>query len=136
MKKLYFLLLLSFAVQGVLAQETFKEDVKKYIALSGQFTVFDSITEQLEQSVEEGKREDFKKELAASFSVLVDRMAALYMEEFTHEDIKQLIAFYSSPIGLKLADKNVVLMEKGGAIGEEWVISLQGLMAQYVDYEF
>lgn len=132
MKKIILAFAMVLVCQFTFAQDAFKVDTKKYMELSGQLKTFEMLTKELSTNVEEEKRADFEKELKASMLVLVDKMADMYMTEFTHEDVKKLIAFYESPIGMKLSSKSEVLFDKGQKVGEEWAVGLQGLMMKYM----
>ncbi|MCC9042814.1 DUF2059 domain-containing protein [Myroides sp. M-43] len=132
MKKIIFAFAMMLVCQFSFAQDAFKNDTKRYMDLSGQMKTFEMLTKEIVANVEETKRPDFEKELKASMVVLVDKMAEMYMTEFTHDDVKKLIAFYESPIGKKLSDKSEILFEKGQKVGEEWSVGLQGLMMKYM----
>lgn len=132
MKKILLSFVLVFVAQFAFAQGGFKEDTKKYMELSGQLKTFELLTKDLSNDVAEEKRADFNKELKGSLNLLLDKMADMYMTEFTHDDIKKLIEFYESPIGKKLSDKNEVLFEKGQEVGTEWAMGLQGIFMKYM----
>lgn len=132
MKKVVLAFAMILVCQFSFAQEAFKNDTKKYMDLSGQMKTFELLTKEITLNVEESKRPEFEKELKASMLVLVDKMADMYMTEFTHDDVKKLIQFYESPIGKKLSDKSEVLFDKGQKVGEEWSVGLQGLMMKYM----
>ncbi|MEC4114380.1 DUF2059 domain-containing protein [Myroides pelagicus] len=131
MKKILLAFVLCFMTQMSFAQD-FKSDTKKYMDMSGQFKIFEKLTSQLEENVPQEKKAEFNKELQSSLNLLMDKMAEMYMTEFTHQDIKELIKFYESPLGKKLSSKSGVLMEKGEKVGQEWAMGLQGLMMKYM----
>ncbi|MFD0699279.1 DUF2059 domain-containing protein [Myroides pelagicus] len=131
MKKILLAFVLCFMAQMSFAQD-FKSDTKKYMDMSGQFKIFEKLTSQLEENVPQEKKAEFNKELQSSLNLLMDKMAEMYMTEFTHQDIKELIKFYESPLGKKLSSKSGVLMEKGEKVGQEWAMGLQGLMMKYM----
>jgi hypothetical protein len=56
-----------------------------------------------------------------SWDVLKDEMAKIYAEEFTIKELKELTAFYKSPLGQKMAQKMPVLMAKGAELGQRRV---------------
>lgn len=66
----------------------------------------------------------FTKEI--NFDVIAPKMAELYMQEFSEDELKQIVVFYDTPLGQKLLAKLPVLMQKGAAIGQE---QLQGKQA-------
>ena len=61
---------------------------------------------------------------------LVEKMIPMYKKHFTHTETKELVAFYTSPIGKKLADKTPVMTQESSVIGQEWGQELGAKMAQ------
>lgn len=53
-----------------------------------------------------------------SWELLKDQLAVLYAKEFTEKELKELIAFYNTPLGKKLNNKLPVLMQKGAELGQ------------------
>ena len=132
MKKLLLTLVLVLAGATAFAQDAFKQDALKYIQLTEQRQIFELLTKDIVSQLPAEKQADFKKELDASMDGLMDKMAEMYMQEFTHDEIKQFIKFYESPAGKKLAGKTTVLYEKGQQIGQEWGMGLQSIMMKYM----
>ncbi|MFD2600553.1 DUF2059 domain-containing protein [Flavobacterium suzhouense] len=132
MKKLFLTLIVLFAAQVTFAQDAFKQDIVKYLNLSGQRKTFELLVKDLSSQIPVEKQADFKKDLNASLDDLMNKMADIYMTEFTHEDIKAVIKFYESPVGKKLTDKSAVLYETGNAVGQEWGMGLQTMLMKYM----
>lgn len=76
-----------------------------------------------------------KKPLEESFSVvlkvfanrkveLISRIAKIYAETFTQQELEAAMRFFRSPVGLKWAHKAPELMKKGMVVGREWGLSL------------
>jgi hypothetical protein len=51
-----------------------------------------------------------------------DATVEIYMQEYSKEDIKAMLDFYSSPVGKKMADKAEIIATKS----QESMASLQG----------
>ena len=51
---------------------------------------------------------------------LMDRISVVYEKHLTHEDIKQLIAFYESPIGRKIIKVQPLITLENMTIGRDW----------------
>ncbi len=49
---------------------------------------------------------------------MLDRMVPLYAGTFTHQEIRELLAFYNTPTGRKAAASMPGLMRQGQQIGE------------------
>lgn len=114
------------------SQEAFKNDVLKYLDISGQANTFKMITKDLSANIPQAKKEDFQRDLDKSILELMGKMADMYMTEFTHDEIKALLKFYESPIGKKLTEKTEVLYNKGQTVGQEWGMGLQSMMMKYM----
>ncbi len=57
---------------------------------------------------------------------LTKQMVPLYKKHFTHADVKDLIAFYESPIGKKLSTKTPLITKDAMQISQPWAMSLMG----------
>lgn len=115
------------------SQDAFKNDVVKFLEISGASNGFKMITKDLTANIPEAKKAEFQKELDASIKDLMGKMAEMYMTEFTHEDVKDILKFYESPIGKKLSNKTPVLYTKGQTVGQEWGMGLQTMMMKYME---
>jgi len=51
---------------------------------------------------------------------LLNLVIPVYDKHLTHDEIKELIKFYESPIGKKLISVNPQIMKESMAAGEEW----------------
>jgi len=51
---------------------------------------------------------------------LVDSIAVLYATSFTIQELRQLVAFYESPVGRRLAEVQPALVTQSSAIGQRW----------------
>ncbi|GGH11550.1 DUF2059 domain-containing protein [Mucilaginibacter phyllosphaerae] len=71
-----------------------------------------------------------------SWDLIKDQMAALYAQEFTEKELKDLAVFYQSPLGIKLNQKQPILFQKGAAIGQQNVQSHQLELQQMMQEAF
>ncbi|CAH8282800.1 hypothetical protein EV196_101652 [Mariniflexile fucanivorans] len=130
MKKLLFacLFLVAIATQ---AQESsdFKTETIEFIKLTGAGAAFDGAIAQIGYSVPEANKEAYTKEAMATLDALYDKIADLYMEEFTQSEIKELVAFYHTDLGKKLATKQLSLTQKAMMFGQSWGMEV-GQIAQ------
>ena len=53
------------------------------------------------------------------YDSLRDDLAALYMETFTEKELRQIVAFYRTPVGRKTVASMPVLMARGAELGQE-----------------
>jgi hypothetical protein len=49
----------------------------------------------------------------------------LYIQEFSEKELTELIAFYQSPIGKKMVEKQPLLMQKASQVGQTYATSKQ-----------
>lgn len=117
---------------GFSQDETFKKDVLKVIEMSGAANQMKSAKTQILQMVPKEKQAAFILDFDATMPALYDKIAAIYMETYTKEDIKAMMAFYDSPVGRKINEKAGNILEKTQAAGKEWSEELQGLMTKYM----
>ena len=61
---------------------------------------------------------DFRNEVNAK--ELTDLVVPIYAKHFSHDEIKQLIAFYNTPIGKKLVALQPQIMQESMAAGQKW----------------
>ena len=133
MKKLFFAFVFILAAQLTFAQDdAYKADVKKMMELTGSTAQMEMAKKQVMAMIPADKQEAFSKEFEASLKPVLEEQQKFYMTEFTHAEIKELIKFYSSPLGKKLAEKNTKLAEQNIQTMQEWSMELQGIMMKYM----
>ncbi|QYJ68541.1 DUF2059 domain-containing protein [Flavobacterium litorale] len=133
MKKLVFAFVFMLAAQFTFAQDAaFKADVKKMMELTGATAQMDMAKKQVMAMVPADKQADFTKEFEKSLEPVLESQTNFYMKEFTHQEIKDLIKFYQSPLGRKLAEKSTKLAEENIQTMQEWSMELQGIMMKYM----
>lgn len=132
MKKLFLAVAIMLIAQLGMAQDAFKEDVLKVLKASGSAAQMELAKDQVMQSIPETKRVEFSKDFDASLPSLYDKMAKVYMETYTHAEIKEMLKFYNSPVGKKITEKSGELTKKNMAAGQEWGVELQGIMMKYM----
>jgi len=132
MKKALLVLLL-FVTATIQAQDTseFKKETIEFIKLTGSGAAFDNAIAQIGAMVSEANKEAYQKEANTTLDGLYDKLADLYMTEFTQSEIKELIAFYHTDLGKKLAVKQLSLTQKGMMLGQTWGMELQGIAQKY-----
>ena len=78
--------------------------------------------------IPEANQAAFLVEFDGLISKISDSTAKIYMEEYTKEDIKAMLAFYESPVGKKMSEKSEVIATKS----QEAMMALQGDMQALV----
>ncbi|MCP9199848.1 DUF2059 domain-containing protein [Gramella sp. GC03-9] len=134
MKRTLFFLFIAVISFGAQAQETSTKEAKaiKLIEMtSGQ--QFDIMTEPLVNMVPEANQEAFKKELKASTGELYKKLATVYTDNFSEEELDQILAFYDTPVGEKMVETTPELTKKAMEIGQAWGQELQPLIMKYTN---
>ncbi len=121
------------AIPFVKAQKSsdFKSDTVNFLKLTGAGAAFEQVVTQMGGMVAEANKEVYKKEATESIDGIYSKMAEMYMEEFTHGEIKELVKFYNSDLGKKMASKQMMLMQKGMQLGQNWGMELQQIAQKY-----
>lgn len=73
------------------------------------------------------------------WEIIKPKFADLYIKEFSEEEMKELVAFYKTPVGQKAITKMPTLMQQGSEIGQELATAnqaalgteIQAIMAKY-----
>ena len=55
---------------------------------------------------------------------LVHMISSVYAKYLNHDELKQLIIFYSSPLGKKVAKSTPIITQESMQIGQEWGIKI------------
>lgn len=76
-------------------------------------------------NVEEEIWDEFEDEfMQTSMNDLVQMLAPVYSKHLTKEELLQIIQFYNSPVGKKLAKSTPLITQKSMQIGQEWGIKI------------
>lgn len=110
--------------------EAFKADAQKLVKIVSE-SAFTPVLDQFSSMVSEDQKEALIADIKATLPELYAAIAVIYMEEFSHDEIKEILAFYETPIGLKLAAKTGALSQKGMVAGQSWGMKLQGILQKY-----
>lgn len=132
MKKILLVSLFMVAM-ATQAQENseFKTETIEFIKLTGAGKAFEAAIDQIGYNVAEAKKDDYIKEASATLGGLYDKMADLYMNEFTQSEVKELVAFYHTNLGKKLAEKQLGLTQKAMGYGQSWGMEVAIIAQKY-----
>ncbi|NUY82616.1 DUF2059 domain-containing protein [Flavobacterium sp. MAH-1] len=136
MKKVLFTIAFIASVQFASAQTNdaaFRKDVLKVIQVSGATSQFDAAKKQVMAMVPAEKQAAFAIEFDATLPALYDKIVDIYIQTYTKEDLKAMLAFYDSPVGKKMAANAAPIMEKSMAAGKEWGQGLQTILMKYMN---
>ncbi|RKS01604.1 MULTISPECIES: DUF2059 domain-containing protein [unclassified Flavobacterium] len=133
MKKLLFAVVFVLVSQlGFSQDKPTKEDVAAVIEKSGASGQMNAAKKQVLAMIPQDKQAAFVVEFDVLLKKVNDSTVEIYMQEYSKEDIKAMLAFYNSPVGKKMADKAEVIAKKS----QESMAGLQGeiqaLMMKYM----
>ncbi|GAA4233893.1 hypothetical protein GCM10022291_12040 [Postechiella marina] len=122
----------TFSIHTQAQEETeFKQETIDFIKLTGAGAAFENAIDQIGMMVSAEKKEAYTKEASGTLKGLYAKMAGLYMEEFTRTEIKELVKFYHTDLGKKLAEKQLGLTQKAMAFGQSWGMEVQAIAQKY-----
>jgi hypothetical protein len=120
-------LFLFIAFSGFAQEGTLKEDAKKLVQLTFDMSQKKQVKYAYSSSLPDEKKETFKQEYDAAINAYVEECSNFYIANYTHEEIKEMIKFYETPVGQKIAKDSRKLLEGSFPQGKEWDMQLYGL---------
>ena len=132
MKKIVLVVLLLTGGFSVSAQTTNEDEYTKtlytYFQKSGSEASFSQVVSQLVGMMKDKYPEidksfwkEFEKEMKNSSMIdIAVKLTPIYKKYLTLDDLKQIIAFYESPVGKKLSDNTPAISSESISIGQEW----------------
>lgn len=132
MKRLIMLIALFVGFVGFSQEDSaYKADALELVKLksAGQFEM---MLEPVKDRIPAAKQEAFMKEVRAMFPDLYSQIAEIYMETYTHDEIKEILEFYASPIGKKIIATTPEITQKSMTIGQTWGAKLRPIMMEYM----
>ena len=124
------MLMVLFATQ---AQDNtdFKSETVEFLKITGAGAAFENAIAQIGAGVSEENKDAYTQEANGTLVGLYDKMADLYMAEFTQDEIRELVAFYNTDLGKKLAEKQVGLAQKSMSFGQSWGMEVSAIAQKY-----
>lgn len=121
-------LLTIFVITSASSQDSYTILVKKYFEASGSAEAFKgAITSMMtniktmnNQVPDEFWKEMEKEMLNTSIDDLVKMMVPVYKAHLTEADLKDIVKFYETPSGKKLAQKTPVITQESMQAGQVW----------------
>ena len=100
-------------------------DIRKLMELSGSANMGKQVMTQMiatfRQTMPNVPQEfwnGFEKEIRTN--EMIDLVVPIYDRHFTHQDIRELIAFYQSRVGRKLVSQQPDIVRESMGVGQEW----------------
>jgi len=119
-----------FSIQAQ-EDEAFMKDAVKLAEMGSKAA--EASLSQVYNMIPEDKVEDFKKELDPVMQEFYKKLGEKSMEFYTHEDVKEIIAFYESEIGQKhLEVQEEMTKLTMGTMAQELQMKLMPIMQKYM----
>ena len=83
-------------------------------------TIIGRANPEIPQSVLEEFRRDGSEEFTKALPEFVEAMTGIFDASYSTEEIKQLLAFYESPLGRKMIAQTPQIMQQSMALGQHW----------------
>jgi len=138
MKKLLFITVLTaFFAVNTFAQDK-SSDVRKLIGLMQSDEMISGMLNSMTAAFSHGRsaelREFIVTETKAMLKRMEDEMVSIYSRHFTHEEVKDLIKFYESPLGRKFIEVTPALQnELMNAMMTKYMPEFQEKLMQKMD---
>lgn len=97
---------------GFAQEKATREDVYKVIEKSGASGQMNAAKKQILAMIPQDKQAAFLVEFDVVMKKANDKTVDVYLQEYTKEDIKAMLAFYESPVGKKMSEKAEVIATK------------------------
>lgn len=122
------LFLISYATVSAQKENEYRQTLFKMFEVSGTGQNFETAITQMFDlfksqytDVEAITWDELEAEfLNTSLDELTEMLEPVYAKYMTLEDLRQVIEFYESPVGKKLALNNPLIMQESMQIGQEW----------------
>jgi hypothetical protein len=103
----------------------YAQDIRKLLVLAGSDKLSLTILDTLEQSflqIAPDIPDAFWQEMREDINAgeIIELVIPVYAKYLTHEEIQQLIVFYESPVGRKLAVVQPRIFQESYLLGQEW----------------
>jgi hypothetical protein len=115
-----------------MTDEEYKKGILKVIEKGSVGSQLKMVKEQVIKQIPSDKQAAFLVEFDASLEDLQSKLIPVYMETYTKEDVKAMIAFYESPVGKKMAEQESSLNEKSQEVAKTWGEGFQAMMMKYM----
>lgn len=119
-----------FAQNGEMS--AYQKDALKLVKINGE-GAFEGAFKQVTQMLPEDKRENFLKEVKVLMEEVYLETSKLQMEHFSHEEIKEILAFYETPVGKKMQEKTPIITEQSMEYSQKMQYKLMPIMQKYME---
>ncbi|WP_300673236.1 DUF2059 domain-containing protein [Soonwooa sp.] len=136
MKKIF--LVSAFLVSAISFAQTKEQKVEKLLDLMGTTSnmklMFEQMMNQYQKSYSSVPSAYWEKvRLKVNYKELQSKVAIIYANHFTEEDIDGLIKFYETPLGKKTIKELPLIMQESMTAGQEWGMEIARKVLEDLD---
>ncbi|MEI9919409.1 MAG: DUF2059 domain-containing protein [Bacteroidota bacterium] len=110
------------------AQDSYSKKIKEYLEATGSVQGFKVAVKSMMGTFRQSKSnvpaevwDEMEKEfMGTTIDDLVALLAPIYKQHLTESDLDEIIKFYKSPVGLKMAEKTPIIAQQSMQAGQEW----------------
>ncbi len=137
-------IIMALCAFSVSAQEDeYSNDILKMLSINGSSGTYDVVYKQIisgmkmqkpgvpQTTWDKIKTEVFDKQIEE----LNIKMVPVYKKHLTHAEVKEIIAFYESTVGAKLAEQTPKITQEATQMSQQWAMGLMGKMNEYLTNE-
>lgn len=133
MKKLFILLLFALAPIAVSAQDAaFKEDVQKLMKAIGVPERIAATREYEAMWVTPDEEKAHMEKVDATIPGFLENTENYFLKNYTHAEIKELLAFYNSPLGKKVTANMAVQIASYSEAKDVWENTFVEVYFKYI----
>jgi hypothetical protein len=137
-KSLAVLILFCVSVSAAQAQDTYEKKVHQYLEATGAMKGFKVAMKGMMDAFKKSKSDipsdvwdELEKEfLGTTLDDLVNLLAPIYKQHLSEADLDDVIKFYKSPVGMKMAEKTPIITQQSMQAGMEWGQKLGAKVAE------
>ncbi len=137
-------ILMALCAFTVTAQEDeYSKDILKMLSINGSEVAYDAMYDQLTTAMKMQKAGvpdatwgKLKTEVFdAQIVELNKKMVPIYKQNLSHADVKEIIKFYESEVGKKLAASTSNITKSSMQMSQQWAMQLMGKMNEFLTNE-
>jgi hypothetical protein len=117
----------------------FEQDIKKMLEVTGAMRLGEQMSASILQQMSQSMRQANPNIPPRMFEIATEVTQALFIREFpsllpklvmtyanvlTHDEVKQLLAFYATPLGKRMIEVMPALQQAGARAGQDWAQEL------------
>lgn len=126
-----------FCIASYGQSNEYSQSLAKMQKLNGTMGTYDVVFNQLKAmkpNVNDSAWTAVKKDVYdVQIQKLNEQLVPVYQKHFSLEDINQLIAFYETPIGKKLATETPLITGESMQVSQQWGMALMKEIQDYLD---